>query len=113
MATYTTAQLYGAGILGENLTSGSTYTFAFTNPGDSSYFTLETVRDNNGTFTNKPACAAGTWTATSNPGLIQSPFITSVVVPPGDTSITFVPSANITGTNYFLRGTGRFSLTIS
>lgn len=113
MATYTAAQLYGAGVLGENLTSGVTYTFAFTNPGDSSYFTLETLRNNNGNFTNQPSCAAGTWTATSNPGLIQSPFITSVVVPPGNTSITFVPSANVTGTNYYLRGTGRFSLTIS
>jgi hypothetical protein len=113
MATYTAAQLYGAGILGENLTSGVTYTFAFTNPGDSSYFTLETVRDNNGTFTNKPTCAAGIWNAPSNPGLIQSPFMTSAVIPPGNSSITFVPSANVTGTNYYLRGTGRFSLTIS
>jgi hypothetical protein len=45
MASYTSAQLYGMGVAGETI-SGSTL-FMFTNPGDSSYFTLETIQDNN------------------------------------------------------------------
>jgi hypothetical protein len=45
MATYTYQQLYGTGSIGENL--AGTKTFTFTNPSASSYFTMETVRNNN------------------------------------------------------------------
>ena len=111
MATYTPAQLYGAGTLGENLSGLKTFTF--NNPGGSSYFVLETVRDQNGTFTNTPACAEGTWVASSSMGLVQSSFTAAAVVQPGVSSLTFTPSSAVTGTNYYLRGTGTFTLTIS
>ena len=113
MATYTAAQLYGTGTLGENLTSGVTYTFAFTSSGDSSYFVLETVRNSNGTFVNQPTCSDGTWGVSLVPGFVQSPYIAAAVVPPGTSSVTFVPTNNVTGTDYYLRGTGQFSLDIS
>jgi hypothetical protein len=114
MATYTAAQLYGAGVAGENLTINVQKTFTFTNTGNSSYFTLETVRDNNGTFNNVPqACANGTWSAPTSAGFIQTPFVASAVIQPGTTIITFTPAISVTGVNYKLRGTGTFSLIIS
>jgi hypothetical protein len=111
MASYTATQLYGQGIIGENLSGLKTFTF--TNTGGSSYFVLETIADNNGTFTNKQACAVGTWSAPASSGFIQSPFVASAVIQPGTTVITFTPTSTITGSNYRLRGTGQFSLIIS
>jgi hypothetical protein len=112
MASYTAAQLYGAGVVGEDLSGLKTFTF--TNTGNSSYFTLETIRNNNGTFTNAPqACANGTWSAPASSGFIQTPYVASAVIQPGTTVITFTPSVSITGTNYMLKGTGVSTLVIS
>jgi hypothetical protein len=113
MASYTAAQLYGAGTLGENFTLNVPKTFTFNNPSGSSYFTLETIQDNNGTFTNRQTCAAGTWVAPTFANLIQTPFVASAVIQPGSTIITFTPSLTITGANYKLKGTGAFTLSIS
>jgi len=112
MASYTAAQLYGAGVIGENLSGLKTFTF--TNTDNSSYFTLETIKDNNGTFVNTPqACANGTWSAPIFSGFIQTQYVASAVIQPGTTVITFTPSVSITGTNYVLRGTGVFTLVIT
>jgi hypothetical protein len=109
MASYTAAQLYGMGVAGETI-SGSTL-FMFTNPSDSSYFVLETIPDNNGTFTNKQACAQGIWSpSTLTMGPIRSPFINSVVVQPGTSSVVFTPSSSIAGTSFRFRGTGQFNM---
>jgi hypothetical protein len=112
MASYTATQLYGAGVVGEDLSGLKTFTF--TNTGDSSYFTLETIPDNNGTFTNVPqACGTGVWTAPALSGFIQTPYGASAVIQPGTTVITFTPTVAITGVNYKLRGTGVFTLVIT
>ena len=112
MATYTADQLYGQGILGEDLSG--TKTFAFTNPGESAYFTLETVRDANGFYTGStPTNAVGTWIVSESMSFISSSYIASVIVMPGSSALTFAPSSSVTGTTYYLRGTGNFSLTIS
>jgi len=112
MASYTASQLYGTGSIGEDLSGLKTFTF--TNTGDSAYFTLGTIPDNNGTFTNVPqACANGTWSAPALSGFVQSPYIASAVIQPGTTVITFTPSVSITGTNYKLMGTGIFTLVIT
>ena len=109
MASYTSAQLYGMGTAGETI-SGSTL-FMFTNPGNSSYFTLETIQDNNGTFTNKQACAAGTWSpSTAVMGPVTSPFVGSVVVQPGTSSVIFTPTSPVNGANFRFRGTGQYSM---
>ena len=109
MASYTSAQLYGMGAAGETI-SGSTL-FMFTNPGDSSYFVLETTPNNNGTFTNRPTCAAGTWLpSTINMGPIKSLFVDSVVVQPGTSSVIFTPTSPIAGTDFKFRGTGQFRM---
>lgn len=112
MASYTAAQLYGAGATGENLSGLKTFTF--TNTGGSSYFTLETIRNNNGTFANvSQTCANGIWVAPASIGFTQTLYVASAIIQPGTTVITFTPSISITGTNYRLRGTGVFTLVIT
>jgi len=112
MATYTAAQLYGSGTLGEDLSG--TKTFTFTNPSGSAYFTLETVRQPNGFYTGStPTNAVGTWVVSASMSFVSSSYIASVVVPPGSSALTFAPASAVTGTTYYLRGTGNFSLTIS
>lgn len=115
MATYTAAQLYGTGSTGENLVGAKTFVFSNTSStAVSSYFTLETIPNQNGTFANVPqACADGVWSAPSYAGFIQTPFVASAVIQPGVTTITYTPAVSITGTNYKLKGTGTFVLTIS
>lgn len=112
MATYTAIQLYGSGTLGENLSGTKTFTFA--NSGSSAYFTLETVRQPNGFYTGStPTNTVGTWTVSASMGFVSSSYIASVVVPPGLSALTFAPALSVTGSTYYLRGTGNFSLTIS
>ena len=109
MASYTAVQLYGAGTAGETI-SGSTL-FMFTNPGDSSYFTLETLPDNNGTYTGRQACAEGIWSpSTLVMGPVTSPFKNSVVVQPGTSSVIFTPTSPVAGANFRFRGTGQFNM---
>ena len=98
MATYTSAQLYGSGILGEDLSG--TKTFAFTNPSGSAYFTLETVRQPNGFYTGStPTNAIGTWVVSESMGFVSSSYIASVVVPPGSSSLTFTPTSGNASSN--------------
>ena len=109
MASYTAAQLSGTGSAGETI-SGSTL-LMFTNPGDSSYFTLSTIPGSDGTFTGKPTCASGSWfPSTAIMGPVTSKFINSVVVQPGTSSVTFTPAAPINGTNFRFQGTGQFNM---
>lgn len=111
MATYTADQLYGTGSVGENLSGLKTFTF--TNPGNSSYFTLETIANATGSYAGAPTNALGTWVVSQSMGFVSSSYIASVVVQPGSSSLTFTPASSVTGTTYRLRGTGNFSLTIS
>ena len=114
MATYTAAQLYGSGSIGENLSGLKTFTF--TNPSNSSYFTLEAVRTPNGFYTGSSAIvSSGSFTVSASmvPGFVTSSNVFSLAIPPGTSVFTFTPANAITGTTYYLRGTGNFSLTIS
>jgi hypothetical protein len=111
MATYTSAQLYGQGTLGENLSGLKTFTF--NNPGDSSYFTLETVLNSTGSYAGAPTNTLGTWVVSASMGFVSSSYAASVVVQPGTSSFNFTPASAVTGTTYYLRGTGTYNLTIS
>ena len=110
MATYTAAQLYGTGSIGEDLSGAST--FAFINPNDSSYFTLETIPNATGSYAGAPTNALGTWVVSASMGFVSSSYVASVVVQPGSSSLTFTPTASVTGTTYRLRGTGTYGLII-
>ncbi len=111
MATYTAAQLYGTGSIGENLSGLKT--FAFTNPSSSAYFTLETIANATGSYAGSPTNALGTWAVSASMGFVSSSYVASVVVQPGSSAFTFTPASAVTGTTYRLRGTGAYSLTIS
>ena len=112
MASYTYQQLYGTGSIGENLSG--TKTFTFTNPSGSSYLTLETVQNEQGFYDlSSPENFKGTYSVSESMGLVTSSYIASVVVQTGVSSFTFAPSSSVTGTTYYLRGTGMYSLVIS
>jgi hypothetical protein len=112
MATYTYIQLYGTGSIGENLSGVKTFTF--TNPSSSAYFTMETTRNTQGFYdSTSPTYFKGTYNLSESMNLVTSSYIASVVVQPGVSTFTFTPSSPITGTTYYLRGTGMYSLTIS
>ena len=111
MATYTAAQLYGTGSIGEDLSGLKTFTF--TNPGDSSYFTLETVANATGSYAGAPTNALGTWVVSASMGFVSSSYVASVVIQPGSSALTFTPTSAVTGTTYRLRGTGNYSLIIA
>ena len=113
MASYTYTQLYGSGSIGENL-SGSKL-FTFTNPSGSSYFTMETNRNNQGFYdSTSPTNFIGTYVVSQSMGQVTSSYISSIVVQPGVSSFAFTPTyAIVSGSNYSLRGTGMYSLVIS
>lgn len=108
MATYTAEQMTGAGTQGETI-SGSTL-FTFLNPGVSSYFTVETVQDRTGSFSGKQKTTSGSWVpSTDYMGPVQADYFSSVVVQPGTSSVLLAPTTPITGSNYFIKGTGAFT----
>ena len=112
MASYTYQQLYGTGSIGENLSGLKTFTF--TNPSGSSYFTMETTRNSNGYYdSTSPTNFSGSYVTSASMNLVTSSYISSVVVQPGVSSFKFTPSSAVTGTTYYLRGTGMYSLVIS
>jgi hypothetical protein len=113
MAVYTPPQLYGSGSVGEDLSG--TKTFTFNNSYDSSYFTLETVRNPNGFYDGCPTNFTGSYNVSSSMmgGFNQSPYIASLVIPNGTSSFTFTPASTVTGTTYRIMATGAYTLTIA
>lgn len=112
MSAYTYQQLYGSGSIGEDLVGLKTFTFE--NPSGSSYFMMETVRTSSGFYdTLSPKNFEGDYTTTSSMGLVTSSYIAGIVVQPGTSSFEFTPNTPVTGSTYYLRGTGMYSLTIS
>ena len=117
MASYTANQLNGAGTPIEALNSGSSYVFEITSSTctGSAYFTVETVRNSKGAYDGQPTNASGLYSefTGSNPDtLITSSYISSVVVPEGESSYKFTPSSDIAISSSFLRGTGGITLNI-
>jgi hypothetical protein len=110
MATYTSTQLNN-GSIGENLSGLKTFTF--NNPDISSYFTLETIPNTTGSFAGAPTNALGTWVVSASMGFVSSSYVASIVVQPGTSSFTFTPASSVTGTTYYLKGTGTYNLTIT
>ena len=111
MASYTYTQLYGSGSIGENISGLKS--FMFINPSGSSYFTMETIPSSSGFYeATSPKNFSGSFTVPESMGLVASPYIASVVVQPGTSSIAFKPAYNIiSGSSYYMRGTGGFSVT--
>ena len=114
MAVYTYTQLYGSGSLSQNLTAATTYKFEFINPSGSSYFALETVRNDNGFYNSaSPNNINGALIVSSSMNFVTSSYIAGFEVPEGTSAFEFTPTNNVTGTTLYLRGTGMFNLTLT
>lgn len=115
MASYSAEILSGAGAPTEELSGVKT--LSLINPlSSSAYFTIETVRDNNGFYSGSSTNALGTYdsfTGIDIDTLITSSHIASVVVPPGNSSFQFTPTTTVAVSSSYLRTTGGVSLTIS
>tara|TARA_Y100001954_G_scaffold210509_1_gene236494 strand:+ start:6077 stop:6424 length:348 start_codon:yes stop_codon:yes gene_type:complete len=115
MASYTAAQLKGAGTPTEILSGAKTFTLS--NPlSGSGYFTVETVRNNTGSYAGQATNAVGTYasfTGIDANTLVTSSFISSVVVPSGASSYQFTPTSTVAAGSSMLRATGDITLTIS
>ena len=92
-----------------DITVGTATTWSLSNDlSASSYFTLETVRNADGFYsTSEKKNTSGSFTLGDGlQTLIQSDYITSVVVNPGGGELRFTPAIDITGSTLYLRGTG-------
>jgi hypothetical protein len=76
---------------------------------------METIVTSTGFYeSTSPKNFIGTYIVSESMGQVTSSYISSVVVQPGISSFTFTPTyAIVSGSNYYLRGTGMYSLTIS
>ena len=113
MASYTAQQLNGAGTPTEELTGLKR--FSLTNPlSGSAYFTVEQLTER--TYGKSPTNALGTYATfvgIDANTLITSSYISSVVVPPGNSSYTFEPDVTVPISSSMLRATGGITLQIS
>jgi len=114
MASYTKSQLR-EGTPTEVISGNKTFTLTNNSTG-SIYFTIETVADNTGSFSNKPTNAIGVYdqfVSIDENSLVTSSYIASVVVPEGQSSFRFNPTVNVAESSSLLRGTGEISLVIT
>ena len=116
MANYSASQLNGDGVIVEAFSTQKTFTL--TTPSSlsgSAYFTLETVRNEDGFYdSTSPTNAIGTFSNLSNvQTLVTSSYIFSVVVEQGGGSFTFTPSSPILANSAIVRATGGISLSIT
>jgi len=115
MASYTAKQLKGEGTPTEALSGQKTFTLTSTLSG-SAYFTVETVKNATGSYTDQPTNALGTYATFVGidvDTLITSSYISSVVVPSGVSSYKFTPTATVAISSSMLRATGGITLVIS
>lgn len=92
--------------------------FSFVNLNSGSvYFTMETVRNNQGFYdTFSSASAVGVYsdfTGANAAHLVTSSYIFSEIIPPGSSSFTFVPTSSIATGSVYFRGTGDLTVTIT
>ena len=109
MANYNVSVTQSIEIQPANISASQETTYTISNPlNNSSYFTLETVRNNDGFYdSTSPKNISGSFSlGTGLAGLIQSDYVASVIVAPGGGTLTFTPAVSITGSTLNLRGTG-------
>jgi hypothetical protein len=93
--------------------------FSFVNNNDSSvYFTVETVRNDQGFYEAplSPTNAVGVYsnfTGVNASHLVTSSYIFSEIIPPGSSSFEFIPTASIATGSVYFRGTGDLTVTVT
>ena len=94
-------------VLNNNISANSQLTMSVVNPLEgASYFTLETIPDNNGFYTSStPKNLSGSFIVDSNTvGIVKDDYKMSAVVKPGTTNIVFTPAINVVGSTVKVRG---------
>lgn len=92
-----------------NIGAGVSTTYIIDNPlPNSSYFVLETTKNDKGAYdSSSPKNCIGTYTLGNGlSSLVQDDYKAGVVVAPGGGNLTFVPTNAITAATLKLRGTG-------
>ena len=122
MATYTAAQMYNSGTLGEELSGAKTFTVlnvtASNNNFPIGYLTLEgnSTANQNLTSTTQLTGSFGTFNGNVTQSLIVSSS-THWAIPigrgNGSGSFQFTPTQTIAANSYYIKSTGNFSLVIS
>jgi hypothetical protein len=115
--TYTAAQLYGnngEGTSSINLTASVQYLFTVDSTSGSNYFTMETVRNEQGFYdSSSKKNTSGSYFANAVATRVSSDYISGFALKQSPyNSFTFTPAINITGSTLMLRGTGGVTLTI-
>lgn len=118
MASYTAAQLRGAGTPIEALTGGVSYVITLSRPvcSGSAYFTMETKKNASYNYEGQPTNALGSYALFSDIDagtLVTSSYIASVVIPTGGGVFQFTPDATVAVSSSFLRTTGGVSASIA
>lgn len=109
MATVNVSVTQSIEVQPTNLTAATPITYSIDNPLEgSSYFTLETVRDNDGFYSStSPKNLEGTITyGVGISGMVKDNYKAGIVVSSGGGDIVFTPTNNVTATTLLLRGTG-------
>jgi hypothetical protein len=109
MATVNISTTSSNTLVTTTVSSGTTLDFIINNPSPAtSYFTLETIPNSSSLYdASSPKNTSGSFTLDSGQySLIQSDYIASVIVDPGNTTLTFEPAADIPANTLRLRGVG-------
>lgn len=122
MPNYSGAQLRGAGQPIPALTKNTQYTFVMVVPthlSGSGYFTVETVKNNTGSYAGQERNASGSYANLVNipsGSLIKDDYKSSIVVhktSPVAVSYKFTPAVNVAVSSSMLRSTGNIGVQIS
>ena len=115
MATYSFNSLYGPGTASINLTRSTKYTFTITNNSGSTYFTMETTRNNQGYYdATSPKNISGSFANLTNiqTAVSMSDYVIGFALKTGTCSFEFTPATNVTGSTLYLRGEGGITLNL-
>lgn len=115
--TYTAAQLYGnngEGTSSINLSASVQYLFTVDSTSGSNYFTMETVRNDQGFYdSSSKKNTSGSYFSNAIPTRVNDNYVAGFALATSPyNSFTFTPATNITGSTLYLRGTGGVTLTI-
>lgn len=110
MATYNYSDLQGSGVFIDPFSGDMD--FIIHSPHFSSYFTLETIRNERGYYEiTSPQNTSGSFSNLVNiSNLIESPYIASFVINAGTGSFSYNPNAAVASNSLYLRATGNIVL---
>jgi hypothetical protein len=107
MATYSVNVTQSKTLFPDNTPAGTSTVFAVTNSlAGASYFSLETIPNNQGFYSGSVPSISGSFTYNSGiVDLVKDNYKMSAVVKPGGGVITFIPAVPLTASTFWMRGT--------